>query len=115
MTQNAKNAAATPAPAKTAEAPKAEAPKAAAPATLAVVAPVSRSKALPFMDEVRRLLTGEGGTVAQLMETLKLSDKDARGVIDAIRRKEGYDSLPLVAKRFVYKGKDGKGFVAKKA
>jgi hypothetical protein len=85
-----------------------------APATLPVVAPVSRSKALPFMDEVRRLLTGEGGTVAQLCAALKLSDKDARGVIDAIRRKEGYNALPLVAKRFVYKGADGKGYSAPK-
>lgn len=93
---------------------KTETPAAAvkAPATLPVVAPVSRSKALPFMDEVRRLLTGEGGTVPQLCAALKLSDKDARGVIDTIRRREGYDALPLIAKRFVYKGKDGKGYVA---
>ena len=82
------------------------------PATLPVIAPVMKGKAAPHMDEVRRLLSGEGGTIAQVCVALGLSDKDARGVVDAIRRKEGYASLPLVARKFVYKGADGKGFKA---
>lgn len=85
-----------------------------APATLPVIAPVTRGKAAPHMDEVRRLLTGAGGTVAQLCAALGLSDRDARNVIDRIRAKEGYDALPLENRRFVYKGADGKGFTPAK-
>lgn len=91
------------------------APEAPKPTTLPVLAPILKGKAAPHMQEVRRLLTGEGGTVAQLCQALGLGDKDARQVIDAIRQKEGKGSVINVysekagRKVFVYRGADGKG------
>lgn len=89
-----------------------------APATLPVLAPVQKGKAAPFMQQVRELLSGDGHTVAFLCEKLGLSDKDARGVIDALRAKEGKGTVLNVysakagRKVFRYVGLDGKGIVA---
>ena len=89
-----------------------------APATLPVLAPVQKGKAAPFMQQVRELLSGDGHPVAFLCEKLGLSDKDARGVIDAIRAKEGKGTVLNVysakagRKVFRYVGLDGKGIVA---
>ena len=83
------------------------------PASLPVIAPVSRSAAAPFADRVRELCSGGGASVAQLMAALKLSDREARRVIDHIRAKESYEAFPRVGKAFVYKGLDGKGFAPK--
>jgi hypothetical protein len=82
-------------------------------AKLAVVAPVSRSQAAPFADKVREMCSGAGASVAQIMAALKLSDREARRVIDHIRAKESYDAFPRVGKAFVYRGLDGKGFAPK--
>ena len=89
-----------------------------APATLPVLAPVQKGKAAPFMQQVRELLSGDGHPVAFLCEKLGLSDKDARGVIDALRAKEGKGTVLNVysakagRKVFRYVGLDGKGIVA---
>ena len=86
--------------------------------TLPVLAPVQKGKAAPFMQQVRELLSGDGHPVAFLCEKLGLSDKDARGVIDAIRAKEGKGTVLNVysakagRKVFRYVGLDGKGIVA---
>lgn len=91
------------------------APETPAPATLPVLAPVQKGKAAPYMQQVRELLTGEGHPVATLCEKLGLSDKDARGVIDAIRAKEGKQTVLNIfsekagRKVFRYVGLDGKG------
>lgn len=104
---------------KTATEPKAVAAR-VIPETLPIVTPTTRGACAPFMDPVRRLLTGEGGTIAQLMEALKLSDKGARNVIDAIRKKElnpgvilNIYSQKAGRKVFRYVGLDGKGMPAK--
>lgn len=67
--------------------------KSKAPATAPVVAPVTRGKAAPHFAKFREILKGEGLTVAQICEQLGLSDKDARGVIDAMRAKEGKGAI----------------------
>ena len=96
---------------KTAAAPAAKVEKTAAAAP--VIAPVkSRSQHAGYLGEVRKLLTGEGLSVAALCEKLKLRDRAARGAIDTIRAKEGYDALPRDGKVFKYKGLDGKGMPA---
>lgn len=84
-------------------------------ATAPVIAPVQKGKAAPFMQQVRELLSGEGHPVSYLCEKLGLSDKDARGVIDAIRAKEAKHAVLNVysekagRKVFRYVGLDGKG------
>lgn len=87
-------------------------------AVVPVVAPIQKGKAAPFMQQVRELLSGEGHPVSYLCEKLGLSDKDARGVIDALRAKEGKGTVLNVysekagRKVFRYVGLDGKGIVA---
>ena len=86
---------------------------------LPVLAPVMKGKAAPHMDAIRELCTGDGGSVPQLCAALSLSDRDARNVIDAIRRKEGKGAIVNVYsekqghKVFRYLGADGKGFPAR--
>ena len=118
--KNQKSAAAAPVETVPVAAPVETVPVAAtpAPATLPVLAPVQKGKAAPFMQRVRELLTGEGHPVSTLCEKLGLSDKDARGVIDALRAKEGKGTVLNVysakagRKVFRYVGLDGKGIVA---
>ena len=108
----------TPAPEAETQAPAETVAATPAPATLPVLAPVQTGKAAPFMQRVRELLTGEGHPVSTLCEKLGLSDKDARGVIDAIRAKEGKGTVLNVysekagRKVFRYVGLDGKGIAA---
>lgn len=73
----------------------------------------SRSRHASYVDEVRKLLSGNGLSIADLCAKLKLEDRAARGAIDAIRAKEGYEALPRVSKVFKYIGIDGKGMAAK--
>lgn len=85
------------------------------PAAAPVIAPIQKGKAAPFMQQVRELLSGEGHPVSYICEKLGLSDKDARGVIDAIRAKEAKGAVLNVysekagRKVFRYVGLDGKG------